>query len=147
MADRLGAVREAAYAALDGGGWLERDALERAARDHGRPGLDVDGGACADVAGAVLDVAAELERRRLEDWQESIAATFPSVATYVSVALGVSVEVDWSDTADTDPADVLGVRAVTIDGDAFAWADAAAHDWPDVLADRLRADLAGEVGQ
>lgn len=140
-------VREDVETRLGGGpAWT----LGHAAEDYAAAVRDADpdassGDVYAAVAEAVVRSAEDVLTDVRSDRVTAVAATFPAVSAYVSAALGLPVVVGWSDTADTDPEDVLGVAAVVVDGpaaDAFAWADACAEEWPDVLAARLRDDVA-----
>lgn len=75
----------------------------------------------------------------------AIGARFGDVGRYLGTVTGTAVVVTWAADADRDPAGCVGVEAVTVDGRASAYADAAWCDWgtwADALADGLTAELA-----
>lgn len=78
------------------------------------------------------------------DEREAIRARFGDVGRYLGAIIGTPVVVTWAADAAGDPDGCIGVEAVTADGRASAYADAAwcdAGGWPDVLADGLRAEV------
>ena len=142
-----GRMEPAVRDALAGARWAQQEVatIARAmARDDGAALREQ---LAEDAALAVLAAATRVEVERRERLEQDVADLFPEASAFLGRILGRAVEVSWSDDPEYDAhtlqldADAQPVTASTMDGDAWAWANAAEPGWLIMLAEQLEQEV------